>query len=670
MNCPECDARNRPNASFCIECGEPLELNNAPESNRLRTPQPAMAAPAPSSGPLGGTPDRREADELSFPASMLGWLPRPLNPTRWGLEVRITVVILLVAIIADLLLQNSARSDAANYQRGLQAEQQQHWHDAALLLQPLARKNYQEASTHYKSVEQQVEEFDRYENWAQGMKLNGSLVRAALYYKQANQIEPGYDGVDKALTDTLQRAGQLLYQKPGGLYLADATGVPLAALPGSDVRTEVLAVSLDSRFVAYTGFDITAPPTQTVEVLPSGIGGPMQPGQTRPVILSNASGQPTWQAASRKVYIRNLSSGATELFDDVLVDLPGGPEQSTNRAATFVNNNKGLVVDLYRYDDKLSGWVTDLYYFDIAANAGLRKIDTAYSFAQPDSTDTHLYYTPVDNSKLDVRSSIASYDLNIGKSNIIAHSDGNIGYLYLGGKLTATPSTRVLFYTAAQNNRLRIYSKLPPDTSTATMLVDESDITADTDALSTIISVSHNGNEAIAIKHADKEEGWILQPDQGKAISLSDKGWDVVNGPLYTQYSPDDSKVLVQGQVGQGESKTKTWFAVVDSSMQLTLRPGWLPGGSFLQWLNDGKHLYSLTDKGFAVIDAESNNPLAFIASQTVLNRYSDALSLLPDQRTLLYAADDGVYISDVDGQYPIQLIPGATAAWLITANK
>ncbi len=667
MNCPECDARNRADASFCIECGEPLELNNAPESSRLRPSQPVIAAPAPVSGPFGGTPDRREADDVSFPASMFGWLPRPLNPTHWGLEVCITIVVLLVAVIADLLLQNTARSDAANYQLGLQAEQQQHWHEAAHLLQPLASKNYQEAASHYKNVEQQVGEFDQYENWAVGAKLNGSLVRATLYYKQANQIEPGYDGVNKALTDTLQSAGQLLYQKPNGLYLADVTGVPLAALPGSDPRTEVLAVSSDSKLVAYTGFDVRLAatgsgniPTSNQFVPPNNQGG---------YIIGTDNIQ---QVATRKAYIRDLSSGATELFDDPLVGLPGGTTQPNNREAIFVNNGKGLVVDLYRYDERLSGWVTDLYYFDIAANAGLRKIDTVYNFARPGPADTHLYYTPLDNNKLGVRSSIASYDFNSGKSNIIARSDGNIVSLYLGGKLTATPSTSVLFYTAAENNRLRVYSKLPPDASTSTMLIDESDIAADTDALHTTISVSHSGSQAIVVKHGDKDVGWILQPAQGKAVSLSDKGWDVVYGPLYTQYSPDDSKVLVQGQIWQAEQReTKTWFAVVDSSMQLTLRPGWQPGGSFLQWLNDGKHLYTISDKGFAVIDTNSDTQLMFIArSKAWPSNNEGALSLLPDEHTLLYAADDGVYISDVDGQYPIQLIPGAIAAWLIAANK
>ena len=668
MQCPECKANNRPNASFCIECGEPLELNNAPEVARARPLQPAMEAAIPYRGPFGGSPDHQGQDNLPFPASMIAWIPRPFNPLGWGLEVRITVLVLLVAVGYDLLSQSIAQSDASNYQRGLQAEQQKHWHDAANLLKPLALKNYQDAANHYKNVEQQAGEFDHYDNWAQGDKLDGSLIRAALYYKQANQIEPGYDGVDKALTETLANAGQILYQKSDGLYLADATGVPLSALPGSDAQTEVLAVSADSQYVAYTGFDISQPPTQTQVVRPSNIpGGLLLPGR---INLGGVTGTPTWQVATRKVYVRNLISGATESFDARPDQGPNpGLDNSLSTDATFVNNDKGLVFSVYRYDSESSTDVADIYYFDIAANAALRHIAVSFHYALPEETDTHLYYEAVETNTFRIGDSIVSYDLNSGKSNIIAHSDGNIARIWLGGNLAATPDTRTLFYVASEDNRLRIYSKLPPDASTSSLLVDNADDNANIDAQNTNITIAPDSGQAIAIKWGVQQEGWLLQPAVGKAINLRDMGWGLLmSNPLSMQYSPDGSKVLVQGTDGQ--SNARVWFSVVDNSLQLNFRPSFLLDPAYLQWLNDGKHLDAINVKGFSIIDTVSGQQPVFVARKTSPRSEQGQLTLLPDNQTLLYTADDGVYISDVDGQYPIKVLSGATAAWLIPATK
>ncbi len=669
MQCPECKANNRPNASFCIECGEPLELNNAPELVRARPLQPAMEAAIPYRGPFGSSPDQLGEDKIPFPASMISWIPRPFNPLGWGLEVRITVLVLLVAIGYDLLSQSAAQSDASNYQRGLQAEQQKHWHDAANLLKPLALNNYQEAASHYKKVEQQVTEFDSYDNLAQGVKLDGSLLRTALYFKQANQIEPGYDGVDKALTETLANAGQILYQKPDGLYLADATGVPLSALPGSDAQTEVLAVSADDKYVAYTGFDVRLAVTGSKNI-PAFSPQFVPPNNQGVYYMGTDNFQ---QATTRKVYIRNLITGATESFDDVPIGGSGtGLAQPFARFATFVNNDKGLLFETYRNDDNLPSVVADLSYFDIAANAGLHKIDTIYplSFAQPTASDTHLYYVPVDRSKPGVQNSIVSYDLNTNRGNLIAHSDGTIDEVALGGKLIDDLSFYTLFYVASENNRLRIYSKQPPDASTSTLLVDVADDSANTDAKKTDIAPAPEGDQAIVIKLGMQQEGWLLKPSGGsKAISLRDIGWGLLmNNPLYMQYSPDGSQVLVQGTDVQGDAKT--WFTLVDSSLQLNLRPSWLPNIAYLQWMSDGKHLYTISDKGFSIIDATSGQQLVYVARKTPPSSDQGQLTLLPDNQTLLYAADDGVYISDVTGQYPIRVLTGATAAWLISATK
>lgn len=685
MNCPECGTRNRADAPFCIECGEPLALNNAPEGGRPRLEPVAVGAAggqATTAGPFGGNPDRNLPDDLPFPASMIARLPRPFNPLFWGLEVRITVVVLVVAIVADLLIQGGARSDAQNYDLGVKAEQEHRWHDAATLLAPLASKGYQDASAHYKNVEAKVTAFDEYYNWAQGAKVAGSPIRVALYYKSANEIEPGYEGVDRALSDAVKNGGQLLYQTDSGLFLANVIGNATSALPGSDARSEVLAVSADGTLVCYTGFDITQPQTQTLQVRRAapffgrfGTGQVfgrgrsfINPGYVDPnngfyplgtdIIGTNGT---NWQAATRKVYIRNLRSGTMESFDDV----PGsGYVMSVYRTAYFINNDKDLVFAVYNNDVSANGTQLQLSYFDITANSGLRPIGDGYTFAMPDETDTHLYYTPVSSDTETLGNSIVSYDLNSNRSLVIARSNGNIGHLTLGGNASSEPSSRVLFYAAAEDASLRIYSKMPPDTSRATMLVDVSDGQAGTSAYQVNIAPQHNGATAIAAERGAVQQGWLLQPAQGKATSLSNLGWDVVIDKVeYMQYSPDDSKVLIYGQAGQ---QSKSWVAVVDNSMDLTLHPIMLGDNADASaaWLGDSKHYYVYSNAGFAVMDATTGERLVYVARSNNTSDYHSVLSLQPDNQTLLYIANEGAYISNVDGHQPAEFIAGATAVW------
>ncbi|HET7076206.1 MAG TPA: hypothetical protein VFM49_02035 [Chloroflexia bacterium] len=241
MRCPYCGTVNQQYATFCLGCGETLDA-----------PRPADGAPAesheestgPGSGP-GRAAAQAPARRLRLPRRIEGWI---------GI---VCAVILLVAGTGDAWAQQS-RIDS--YRTGRAAVAARDWDAAAL---EFARAgDYRDAAKQQRTAAKQVAERDHLYATGAAAAQKGDWATARNAFEGAARIQPAYADLKTRLAQAQHEAGNraaagLVYRAqtgPGaGLYLQGPLDRPVAALPGSDAFSQVLAFSPDGRYIVYDG---------------------------------------------------------------------------------------------------------------------------------------------------------------------------------------------------------------------------------------------------------------------------------------------------------------------------------------------------------------------------------------------------------------------------------
>ncbi len=346
MICPQCESENRADATFCLECGTPLDEESLAE---LPTLAPKVAPEA-----------------VSFD------LTRIIKPLRWSWSVRLVILLALIALFANWVGSSAQQTDRDLYSSAQQAQVEHRWHTAARLFQQLANKSYFDAAAHLKQVQAQVNSFEDFYGKGSHAEAQGFAVLAAYYYDRANQIEPGYYAVDVTLNRLRRENGRILYRVPEGapsgastgLYVMEADGGVALKIPESRADSLVLTTSPDGRLVVFSdrhdgNLHLYVKDTRsyaTIPVVPPKVEGIERADQSINVALfnggddllvidgghftsNNQSGQPSAAFA----YCVNLSSGQSNYIG--LVDAVAYPGYYDKFA--YYTDNMG---DLHSYD--------------------------------------------------------------------------------------------------------------------------------------------------------------------------------------------------------------------------------------------------------------------------------------------------------------------------------
>ncbi len=618
MRCPICQQSNQAIAPFCVECGVSLALNNVADDADARawaTALPLVVAPVAQTapfkvqrGPLGGISGR--------------------------FTVRGGLALLIAALIINWFSQSSAQAESSRYRLALAAEQQQQWHRAATLLGPLAEQRYAQASDLYLTASQHVAAWDSAHQRAASAEAAGATAQAAAYYRQASLLEPGYSDTSAKLTQLRGRSGQIIYRKPDGLYIATADGDTQLALPNGGVNFELLAVSADSGLICYT-YDTN-----------------FSTESTRNLVVGDVA---------HRYYVEQsfLFSGAV---------------QQRPLDAAFLGNGAGLLFIVGgQFGTSASAAPMELYYLDLVGDTGLRQIGLATQVARPNPGDTTIYYVPADDAN-----AIVAYDVNSGLPQTLARDSGRVAGLVVESLPNYGP---YLLYALVEDGHLRFYSTTLLTTA-ATLLLDEP-ITADASSVYVKIAASPTDGQAIAIL-VGTTRAWQLQPTSASRLS------DALLAPLgplaNAQYSPDGSRLLLTS-LKNADTLNTVRYLVLDRERQLLRSDSYFSSPSpWIRWLNDNRHLYAYTHSitppsqssylhcrhgdgacpaaPILVIDTTSGVSHTLLISGRPSSNPASYIATLPDGKSVVYAATDGLYVSALDDQPAAKVIDGATGVW------
>ena len=628
MRCPICQQPNQLAAPFCVECGETLALNNAADEV-----VPVVSAIA---VPLLASPDQHTVLRL------------PMAMARGSIAVRCGLAALIIALVINWFAQSNAQADSNTYRIARDAEQQQQWHRAAALLSPLAAQNYAQASAYYRTAVQHVVAWDSAYRLAVSAEAAGATAQAAAYYRQASLLEPGYSDVTAKLVQLRKSSGQVIYRKSDGLYVATADGETELTMPGMGTNFDLLAVSADSSLICYT-YDSDFGVQSTRNLVIGDIGRRYYAEQS--FLFSGAVAQRPLDAAF-------LDNGNGLLF------VVGGQFG----ANVVLPGDKGGINPAPTIAAPL-----ELYYFDFTGDEGLREIGLASQVAHPNPADSDVYYVPADDP-----TAILAYDIHSGLPQTLARGSGRVAGLAVGAPL---PNYGPYLYSAlVEGGHVRIYSTLLLTTS-STLLLDEP-VAADANTVSVKIATSAGNGQAIAIL-AGTTQAWQLQPTSASRLS------DALLAPLGpladVQYSPDGSRVLLTGGV-DGTLELSNYL-VLDRNGQ-PLRSGSYFNALTAQigWLADSRHVYIYshisatgtrpmyfscrrgdwlcTQATMSVVDTNSSAASSLPIDSQVVSNPAALLATLPDGKSVIYTAADGLYVSALDDQPPAKVIDGATAVW------
>ncbi len=613
---------NRADASFCLECGAPLDedsLASLPPA-LLRPPEPA---PAPRLHPLS-----------------------IFNPLRWSNPVRIIVVAALVVAVITTSVNSSEQADLDLYSRAKQAQNTGHWHEAAQLFKSLADHAYYDATAHYNTVKAEANNFEAMYGAGSHAETLGYKVEAAYYYDRANAIEPGYYAVDVA-RDRLRRAnGRILYRITSGdrahLYVAEADGGKAQYLPNSRGDSLVLATSPDGNFVVFADHH----------------DGPLH------------------------LYVADLAH--QQVREVVMPSLQGAgryPQQFVS-VALFDAGASMLIVDGggFGYSNSAGGSNSAVLYTAHLADLSHSQITPSYigftdDVAWPNYRDQIFYYT--DNADLH------GYDIHSGKPTFTITPPEHVYYMQSlpDGKLLymtyatvaatlyrldprAVPyPTQLIEVFEAQRPYGTLYPHITVSPNGTRLLL--SLLSRSKGMVYYLLDISSEG-AAKQLRYSESS------PDGSRLLDASFLP-DGTAALLYTiappnaSYSPPRVNLTVLNESSFGYFFTHNFLTdATDQSVKST---------SFV----DGDHVAYLTAQNGAsreftvgdIIIARVDRPdqkirLAARPSDDVGN--APLATLLRDDHTLLYAGnvngEQGVYINDTDNQRPLLVMPEAADVW------
>jgi hypothetical protein len=229
--CPTCGAANAAYATFCIECGEPLD------AARIMPGGAARAGSVPAAGPAGGG--------------------APVPRLRW--ELWLGAALILGVLGFALFDWQHQEEQAALYHQGDRAAAAHHWTTARAAF---ARQgDYRDARRRATEAATLVQRRDSNYQAAQDALRDNDLIAAYSALSQTLAIEPDYQAAPAQFARTGQAVVQAalantVYRRISGgtpgLYARPAATDPDWPLPGSDGQSRVWTATAGGRIV-YDG---------------------------------------------------------------------------------------------------------------------------------------------------------------------------------------------------------------------------------------------------------------------------------------------------------------------------------------------------------------------------------------------------------------------------------
>lgn len=250
QRCPYCAKPNQPSASFCIHCGESIDEESLLEhasDQRLGAPSETTSSSA-------------------QPVARLS-LGRLFSSER-ALEFVAGFAILLGVLGFALYIGIQQNGQYEHYKRAQEAEQRKEYELA--LAEYSAAGDYRDTSLRSSKVRDRIAERDKEYTIALQNRKERRWWQAARSLLQVEEIQPNFKDTRDQLADVRRVNGVIFYKQAGlasgqsspGIFVAYADGGDPVALPLTGERSTVLAVSPDSRWVAYdlnTGYEPAVP---------------------------------------------------------------------------------------------------------------------------------------------------------------------------------------------------------------------------------------------------------------------------------------------------------------------------------------------------------------------------------------------------------------------------
>ena len=265
--CPNCNASNRPDARFCLECGEPLD------------PQQAAIGEVPA----GRAPDR----------------PRWWDERRGLLGALLSV--LLVVAIGYSTWQGGRDRQSAAYERGLTEQAAHHWPEAVAAFRIAGA--YADAPRHLADTTLTWTRLQQWRADADAAEAQGAWWDAAAAWRRIVDLDSLYKDGAARLAAAQARLGVLIYRVPHGpqmgIWWAQADGSRPHRFPGG-TELAIHGISPDGHWAIYTDylFYPWPPGRHTLNIID------LQTGQIRAVPL-----RPMVAPDDQSVRFRNDSSG-------------------------------------------------------------------------------------------------------------------------------------------------------------------------------------------------------------------------------------------------------------------------------------------------------------------------------------------------------------------------
>ncbi len=618
MTCPDCQTENRADATFCLECGTPLDEESLAE----------RSAPTP----------RVATETVSFDLSHL------LKPLRWSWPVRLVILIALIALIGNWVGSSAQQVVSDLYSSAKQAQAEHRWHTAALLFQQLSAKSYFDAAIHLKQVQTQANTFDSLYGKGSHAEAQGFKVLAAYYYDRANQIEPGYNAVDVTLVRLRRENGRVLYRVAGqgardGLYVMEADGGVALKIPESNVASVVLATSPDGRLIVFDDR----------------------------------------HDGNLHLYVKDTRSYDTYTINLPRLEGTGRYPQQDISVALLDDGANLLVIDggyfSYSNDDPGKSTSAVAYVAHLGSVVQVNPIGVVDAVAYPGYYDKTVYYT--DNS-----ADLHTYNLAGGQSSFAFTPDEHIYYmqpLSNNQLLYCTYSSiTVTLYTANIGNWAtprKLTSILAAERPYGT-LQPSIIVSPNGERMLVTLRIRAKGVETHLFDLTTPGEAKSLRDDhfpitdQLSLISFSYSGsgmlLDVVAPPL------DDPSPPRTSLAAMSENRVEFFFTYpyLDNDSSVAVKTA-----GFL----DEDNVYYVVSRNGAtreqvmgdIMVSQVNFPnfpikLGQVNTDTLGNW--QPVVMMGDQHTIMYAGDtqdgQGIYINDSDGKQPLKVMSDAVAFW------
>jgi hypothetical protein len=198
-----------------------------------------------------------ESVSSAAPSTRPSWLGRLLSPER-GFEFVAGLVILLgiLGFAAYVSVEQNAQYE--HYRRAQEAEQRKDY--ALALAEYSAAGNYRDTSLRSSMVRDLVAERDKAYTIALEERKERKWWQAARSLLRVEEIQPNFKDSRSQLADVRRVNGVIFYKQVSnvqgetapGIFVAFADGGDPLALPLTNQDSTVLAVSPDSRWVAYS----------------------------------------------------------------------------------------------------------------------------------------------------------------------------------------------------------------------------------------------------------------------------------------------------------------------------------------------------------------------------------------------------------------------------------